>query len=226
MRFPRQRGSTSVMIRVFIPHSLSTVGAGCTGLTYASTNLAVAYSRELQNGFTQITGANLVAIATPGAWVNPGTGKLGFAPVDATNYPGLYEIQFPDNAAAFGAGDLSQNIIINIIELTTTVLNIGPNGVMIPLVPWNYQDGAAMGLTNLDVAVSSRATVATILAGNVEDSVTVAHAMQAILAACAGKSDGGGSATIHFRNQADSKNRITATVDSNGDRTAITLSYD
>ena len=77
MRFPRQRGSTSVMIRVFIPHSLSTVGAGCTGLTYASTNLAIAYSRELQNGFTQITGANLVAIATPGAWVSPGTGKLG-----------------------------------------------------------------------------------------------------------------------------------------------------
>ena len=79
---------------------------------------------------------------------------------------------------------------------------------------------------SLDAAVSTRATVATILAGNVEDSITVAHAMQAILAACAGKSDGGGSTTIHFRDQADSKNRITATVDSNGDRTAITLSYD
>ena len=79
---------------------------------------------------------------------------------------------------------------------------------------------------SLDAAVSTRATVATILAGNVEDSITVAHAMQAILAACAGKSDGGGSTTIHFRDQADSKNRITATVDANGDRTAITLSYD
>ena len=226
MRFPRKRGSTSVMVRVFIPHSLSTVGAGCTGLTYASTNLAIAYSREMQNGFTQITGANLVTIATPGTWVNPGTGKLGFAPVDATNYPGLYEIQFPNDAAAFGTGDLSQHVIINILELTTSALNIGPNGVMIPLVPWNYQDGAAMGLTNLDVAVGTRATVADILAGNIEDSITIAHAMQAILAACAGKSDGGGTTTLHFRDQADSKNRITATVDSNGDRTAITLNYD
>ena len=91
MRFPRQRGSTSVVVRVFIPNSLSNTGAGCTGLTYASANLAVAYSRELQNGFTQITGANLVS-CTPGSWANPGTGKLGFIAVDATNFPGLYEI--------------------------------------------------------------------------------------------------------------------------------------
>ena len=94
----------------------------------------------------------------------------------------------------------------------------------------------------LDTAVSSRApetggNVAAIKAktdnlpadpasNTVEDSITVAHAMQAILAACVGKSNGGGSTTIHFRDQADSKNRITATVDANGDRTAITLSYD
>ena len=214
------------MVRIFIPANNVTTGAGLVGLTYTSTNLVIAYSRELQSGFTQITGSNLANIITIGTWANPGTGKLGFKAVDATNAPGLYEIHFPDDAAAFGTGDTSQHIIMNVFELTTTALLIGPNMVLIPLVPWDYQDGVAMGLTNLDAAVSTRATVATILAGNIEDSITVAHAMQAILSACAGKSDGGGSTTIHFRDQADSKNRITATVDANGNRTAITLSYD
>jgi hypothetical protein len=47
--------------------------------------------------------------------------------------------------------------------------------------------------------------------------------MRIILAATAGKSDGGGTSTINFRDAADIKNRITATVDANGNRTAVTL---
>jgi hypothetical protein len=158
MRFPRKRGSTSVMVRVYIPGSLSNTGAGCTGLTSASANLAIAFSREKQEGFTQISGANIVTIAHIGTWVDPGTGKLGFKAVDATNFPGLYEIHFPNDAAAFAVGNgTDQNVIINILELTTSLLGIGPNAVLIPLVPWDYQDGASMGLTNLDAAVSTRA---------------------------------------------------------------------
>jgi hypothetical protein len=156
MRFPRKRGSTSVMVRVFIPDNTATNGAGLTGLTNASTNLAIAFGRELQNGFTQITGADLVTITTIGTWANPGTGKLGFKAVDGTNAPGLYEIHFPNDAAAFGTGDASQAVYLNILELTTTALKIGPNMVLIPLVPWDYQDGAAMGLSNLDAAITSR----------------------------------------------------------------------
>jgi hypothetical protein len=59
--------------------------------------------------------------------------------------------------------------------------------------------------------------------GAVEGTITLRQALSAILAACAGKSNGGGTTTIHFRNQADDKNRITATVDGDGNRTAITL---
>ena len=135
MRFPRTRGATSVMVRVFIPANNVTTGGGLTGLTSASTNLAIAYSRSLQNGFTQITGANLVTITTIGTWASPGTGKLGFKAVDATNAPGLYEIHFPDNAAAFGTGDTSDALYLNVLELTTTALLIGPNMVLIPLTP-------------------------------------------------------------------------------------------
>jgi len=42
-------------------------------------------------------------------------------------------------------------------------------------------------------------------------------------AALAGKAAGGSTATITFRNIADDTDRITATVDASGNRTAITL---
>ena len=50
------------------------------------------------------------------------------------------------------------------------------------------------------------------------------QAQRIIIAALAGKSNGGGTATIKFRNIADDGDRITATVDANGNRTAITIS--
>jgi hypothetical protein len=47
------------------------------------------------------------------------------------------------------------------------------------------------------------------------------QAMRILLAALAGKSSGGGTVTLTFRDVADSKARITATVDTSGNRTAI-----
>lgn len=140
MRFPRKRGAASVKTRIFIPDNSATNGAGLTGLTYGSTNLAVAYSRENDNGGTEVTGANLLDITTIGTWQDPTAGKLRIKAVDATKMPGLYEIHFPD-AAAFGTGDTSQNIICNVYEKTTTALKIGPNMVMIPLSARNVLDG-------------------------------------------------------------------------------------
>ena len=59
----------------------------------------------------------------------------------------------------------------------------------------------------------------------VETGVTFREAMKLMLSALAGKVSGAGTATNVFRNAvADSKNRITATVDSSGNRSAI--SYD
>lgn len=57
----------------------------------------------------------------------------------------------------------------------------------------------------------------------VEGNLTEYQVLRAMLAALAGKSAGGGSATLTFRDNADAKNRIVATVDSNGNRTAIVL---
>lgn len=58
----------------------------------------------------------------------------------------------------------------------------------------------------------------------IEGTLTRRQAERIILAALAGKSSGGGTATIKFRNLADDGDRITATVDGSGNRTAITIS--
>ncbi len=71
---------------------------------------------------------------------------------------------------------------------------------------------AAINLSNL---------TANVLLGVVEGAVTVEQALRLMLSALSGKSDGGGSNTIVFRDIGDTKNRISATVDANGNRTAV-----
>lgn len=55
-----------------------------------------------------------------------------------------------------------------------------------------------------------------------ESSLTFGEAIRIILAVMAGKSDGGGTGTITFRDLSDAKDRITATVDQDGNRTDVT----
>jgi hypothetical protein len=60
------------------------------------------------------------------------------------------------------------------------------------------------------------------LAGGVESTATVRQALRLMLAALAGKTSGQGAAPV-FRNVGDTKDRITATVDVDGNRTAVTV---
>jgi hypothetical protein len=158
MRLPRKRGSVSNMVRVFIPDNTSTTGAGLTGLTNASTNLAVAFSREFDAAGTAYSGANIETITTIGTYQAPSaSSKVRFKAVDATNFPGLYELHFHDSATAFGSGDNSAHVLVNVLETSTSALKIGPNMVLIPLVPYDPQDVVRMGLTALPNAVAEAA---------------------------------------------------------------------
>lgn len=69
-------------------------------------------------------------------------------------------------------------------------------------------------------------TVANILAGTVEGTLTVAQVLRIMLAVLAGKTTGGGTTSLKFRDYADSKNRVSATVNSSGNRTAVSLDGD
>ena len=57
----------------------------------------------------------------------------------------------------------------------------------------------------------------------IETSYTVRQALRLILAATAAKLSGAATTTVTIRDVGDSKDRITATVDSSGNRTAVTL---
>lgn len=57
----------------------------------------------------------------------------------------------------------------------------------------------------------------------VEGALTLRQILRLLLAVMGGKSTGGGTGTIVFRDNADSKARVTATVDASNNRTAMTL---
>lgn len=62
---------------------------------------------------------------------------------------------------------------------------------------------------------------------DIETGLTFREALRVVLAATGGKVSGGGTTTITFRNAvADNTDRIVATVDSNGNRSAITYDLD
>ena len=60
-------------------------------------------------------------------------------------------------------------------------------------------------------------------AENIEGTYTLKDAIRIILAFAAGKVSGGGTSSIKFRSTGDDVDRIQATVDSSGNRTAVTI---
>lgn len=57
---------------------------------------------------------------------------------------------------------------------------------------------------------------------DIETGYSLREALRLILSSVAGKLSGAGTATITIRNVSDSKDRIVATVDTNGNRTSVT----
>jgi len=60
-------------------------------------------------------------------------------------------------------------------------------------------------------------------ASALEDALTAGEALRVMLAELAGVSSGGGSATVRFKSADGGSDRIVATVDGKGNRTAVTL---
>jgi len=86
-----------------------------------------------------------------------------------------------------------------------------------------YENSVAKASGVFRVTALNDISVANIIAGIADGSYDLQEMLRLMFAALVGKSSGGGSDTLKFRNSADNKNRISATVDSNGNRTAVTL---
>ena len=57
----------------------------------------------------------------------------------------------------------------------------------------------------------------------IEGTLTIRTLLRIVLAVLAGKSHGGGTLLVRFRDEADAKDRVSAIVTGDGDRTAVVL---
>lgn len=99
----RENGETSNIERVFLYKdsgaTAGTEGDPITGLTNSSTGLnisTIANNEATANTDTSAATSSIETIATLGTYATPTAGFVRFREVDATNLPGLYELQWED----------------------------------------------------------------------------------------------------------------------------------
>lgn len=102
-------------------------------------------------------------------------------------------------------GNVGGNVVGTVASVVGTVGSIAAGGITAA----SYAAGALVAI--------GAAVIATVYEG-VE---TVAEGLRLIRSAVAGKLSGGGTFTLRFRNRADTRDRIVATVDAAEDRTNI-----
>lgn len=162
-----KRGATSNIIRVFLLDSTVTTGAGKTGLTNASSGLIISTIADLEATATTYTSAasNVETITTLGTFAAPTAGKCRFREVDATNFPGVYEIQIAD--ARFNVANATQLLVS--IQCT----GVAPVFVEYQLIAVDLLDTVRLGLTALpNVASGSAGAIITSGTGTAQLATT------------------------------------------------------
>jgi len=81
--------------------------------------------------------------------------------------------------------------------------------------------GTIMGSFDIVVAAPTAAEIMDTEVDNDGTAISLAGALKLCLAVSTGKSSGGGTSTVVFRDIADTKDRVSATVNSSGNRTAV-----
>ncbi len=99
----RLNGDTSNIERVFLYKdsgaTAGTEGDPITGLTNSSTGLnisTIAHNEAAPNTDTSAATSSIEAVGTLGTYSAPTSGFVRFSEVDATDMPGLYELQWED----------------------------------------------------------------------------------------------------------------------------------
>ncbi len=195
MKLELQVASTSVTINIFIQDSSSTTGAGLTGLVFNSAGLTAYY---------MLPRAAAVSITLATQTVTGAYSSGGFKEIDSSNAPGWYRLDLP-NAAVASGGFVGLHL--------KGATNMAPLPIEIQLTGWDPLVGS---LSNAGAdGILDRSA-------GVDTGWTLRQAMRIILSACAAKLAGGGTTTVTIRDMADTKNRVTATVDGSGNRSAVT----
>ena len=133
--------------------------------------------------------------------------------LDSVDAPGIYIFDMHQDETN---ADL---VVITPVSSTTDI-------VLRPVIIYTQtvMRGTDSANTTVPDAAGVVPTLAEILAGEVDNdgtAISLAGALKLALAVLTGKSSGGGTATLVFRDINDSKDRISATVDVDGNRTAV-----
>lgn len=211
-----KKAATDVTVYLFAQDSSKTTGVGLAGLAYNTASLTAYYVRPLGS-------ATAITLATQ--TVTGAHSDGGFVEVDATNMPGVYRLDLPDAVCATG--------VPSVVVMLKGAANLAPVLLEIQLTDFDLND-ASPNVTVNDMATDSLTAAAlktdagaeiadAILDEVVVGSYTMRQLLKVMAAAMAGKATGGGTTTVTFRGVDDASNVIVATVDANGNRSAVTL---
>lgn len=169
MKDIRKFAATSNMVRVKILDSSATTGVGLTGLTYASSGLVIdliADNSPTAYHYKSAAPATIEDVTTIGTYQAPSASNCRFKAVDATNFPGLYEIHFLDGCF----DDSGAKSLIGEVKGPT---NCTPTTFEIQLVRYDPQSAFETNiLAKLPAALSS--------AGNIKADVQEINATEVV----------------------------------------------
>jgi hypothetical protein len=229
MKLILAKGATSVSVNVFIRDNSVSTGVGLTGLVFNTASLTAYYSR--QNAAA--TAISLVTQTATGAYSSG-----GFVAVDGTNMPGIYRLDIPDAVLASGVNSVyimlkgAANMEPCVIEIELTTIDLQAARVDANVTHFGGTAGTfsagrpeanATHFAGTAYATAQTAENAALLATVVEGSTTVVQSLRLANTANGGKASGMATTTAVLRDLGDTKNRVSATVDANGNRTAVTL---
>ena len=211
-----KKAATDVTVYLFAQDSSKTTGVGLAGLAYNTASLTAYYVRPLGS-------ATAITLATQ--TVTGAHSDGGFVEVDATNMPGVYRLDLPDAVCATG--------VPSAVVMLKGATNLAPVLLEIQLTDFDLND-ASPNVTVNDMATDSLTAAAikadagaeiadAILDEVVVGSYTMRQLLKVMAAAMAGKATGGGTTSVTFRGVDDTSDVIVATVDANGNRSAVTL---
>ncbi|HEX3725835.1 MAG TPA: hypothetical protein VHV08_06315 [Pirellulales bacterium] len=152
MKLLHKNGTTGVILRVKIIDATSASAAGKTGLTSSSAGLVIstlASTEAVATVYAQAAGT-IEAITTLGTYAAPSASKCRFREVDASNHPGLYELQLAD--ARFNVAG-ARHLIVSISGASSAV----QCDAEVQLVALDFYDATRAGLTALPAAAASSA---------------------------------------------------------------------
>ncbi len=200
----RIKGATSVSLEFRLTDS--TTGAPKPAVDV--TTLSLQWARP---GAAASTATALTLLGSQAAvWL-----AFGAIEQDATHSPGVYRVDCPTAAFATGADEVVLTVTgsgiqaaSRLVDLVTVDLRSVGGGVIVTTN--SDKTGYGLAAAGLDSVV-------------VEAGVNARQALSPILAACAGVVSGMGTGTVVIKGGAVSTTRITASTDSVGNRTSVTL---